>query len=290
MTYDPVTQDPSTSDPQHPPALEALDIPSGGVNLLAWLYLAQGAGPHPTVIYLHGFPGYERGIDLQQVLRRAGWNALGLHYRGAWGCPGDFAFTHALEDVAAALAWARTPAARERYRVDASRLVLIGHSMGGFAALMTAARDADLAGVAAIAPLNLGLVATAARGDPAMAERGIQMLTDWGLRPLRGMTARELVSEAVAHADEWNLLAHAPALARQRLLLVGARQDEVLPPPIHHQPLLQALLGTVAGAGETPALPATPRFTCVELDADHGFSARRIALAHVLVEWLRAEM
>jgi esterase/lipase len=46
------------------------------------LYLAQGKGPHATVLFLHGFPGNEKNIDLAQAVRRAGFNALVFYYRG----------------------------------------------------------------------------------------------------------------------------------------------------------------------------------------------------------------
>jgi hypothetical protein len=28
------------------------------------IYIASGAGPHPTVLMLHGFPGNEKNLDL----------------------------------------------------------------------------------------------------------------------------------------------------------------------------------------------------------------------------------
>jgi pimeloyl-ACP methyl ester carboxylesterase len=62
----------------------------------ALFYLAGGPGPHPTIVLLHGFPGNEQNLDLAQSIRRAGWNVLTLHYRGAWGSPG---FTLAAEVV-----------------------------------------------------------------------------------------------------------------------------------------------------------------------------------------------
>lgn len=47
------------------------------------MYMAAGAGPHPTVLLLHGLPGNEQNVDLAQSIRRAGWNVLTLHYRGS---------------------------------------------------------------------------------------------------------------------------------------------------------------------------------------------------------------
>src|SRR5207302_8076430 len=118
-------------DAAHPPRMEVLHIPSGGVLINGVAYLAGGAGPHPTVVLLHGFPGNEKNLDLAQAIRRAGWNVLYFNYRGSWGSPGDFSFTHAMEDTQAAIAFLRDPATAKKLRVDPAHIVLIGHSMGG---------------------------------------------------------------------------------------------------------------------------------------------------------------
>src|ERR1700721_1446167 len=90
-------------DPVHPPRSAQVLIPSHGMEMNGLFYLAGGAGPHPTIVLLHGFPGNEQNLDLAQAIRRAGWNVLTLHYRGSWGSPGKFSFSNALEDSDAAL-------------------------------------------------------------------------------------------------------------------------------------------------------------------------------------------
>ena len=74
-------------DPKHPARMEVLHIPSGGVALNGVAYLAAGAGPHPTLLIMHGLPGNEKNLDLAQAVRRAGWNAVTFSYRGSWGSP-----------------------------------------------------------------------------------------------------------------------------------------------------------------------------------------------------------
>jgi len=69
---------------RHWPAL--FDFDDAGSNAI--VYEAQGAGPHPTVVLLHGFPGNEKNLVLAQALRRAGWNVVFFHYRGSWGSGG----------------------------------------------------------------------------------------------------------------------------------------------------------------------------------------------------------
>ena len=71
-TYDPATMDKTVADSVHPPAMVELAFESNGHRVNGLMYLAQGAGPHPTVILLHGYPGNERNLDLAQALRRAG--------------------------------------------------------------------------------------------------------------------------------------------------------------------------------------------------------------------------
>jgi len=97
-------------DKEYPAKMDSFQIPSHGAALNAIAYLAAGAGPHPVVIVLHGFPGNEKNLDLAQAIRRAGWNAVFFDYRGSWGSPGAFTFGNSLEDTAAAIAYLRDPA------------------------------------------------------------------------------------------------------------------------------------------------------------------------------------
>ena len=67
-----IEQDAASIDPVHPPALVELNFESHGERLNGILYQANGAGPHPTVVLLHGYPGNEKNLDLAQSLRRVG--------------------------------------------------------------------------------------------------------------------------------------------------------------------------------------------------------------------------
>ena len=155
--------DPKQIDTSNPLAIVELGFDSYGDRLNGILYQANGAGPHPTVILLHGYPGNEKNLDLAQSMRRAGFNVLFFHYRGAWGSGGDFSFTHVVEDVGSAADYLRNNA--NEYRVDPDRLLMIGHSMGGFAALQGAARDKAVTCVAGIAPADVGRIADIAKSD-----------------------------------------------------------------------------------------------------------------------------
>src|SRR5579863_1312526 len=125
-----VISDPAP-DPDHPPRSAQVLVPSHGLGMNGLFYLAGGAGPHPTLVLLHGFPGNEQNLDLAQAIRRAGWNVLTLHYRGSWGSQGTFSIAHAVEDGDAAVAFLRRPEVAAKFGIDPSRMVMGGHSMGG---------------------------------------------------------------------------------------------------------------------------------------------------------------
>jgi dipeptidyl aminopeptidase/acylaminoacyl peptidase len=157
--------DPLVIDPVHlagPPARTLpLTFQSAGTTLMGILHLPAGPGPHPVVILLHGFPGNERNVDLAQALRRAGYASLVFHYRGSWGMGGSWSWTHVLEDSARVVAQLRDPDTATRNALDPDRVAVIGHSLGGFAALMTVAADPAIAAVASVAGFDFGAAAAA---------------------------------------------------------------------------------------------------------------------------------
>jgi dienelactone hydrolase len=268
-----MTTDPSP-DPLHPAALVTYAFDSHGARLNGIGYLPGGGGPHPIVLVLHGFPGNERNLDLAQAYRRAGWGAFVFHYRGAWGSGGDFAFAHVLEDVHSALAFVRSRAGS--FRTDPDRIALIGHSMGGWASLITASEDSDLLGAGSLAGWNVGAEARMILSGSSAEARVLAGMAD-ALGPLHGTDAEALVREAKARHGEWDLEDRAQKLANRPLLIVAASRDEEVAPDLHHTPVVNAL--RTAGAS---------RLTELVLDTDHALSDHRIALARATIDWLRS--
>jgi uncharacterized protein len=227
-------------------------------------------------LLLHGFPGYERNADLAQAIRRAGFNVLLFHPRGAWGSEGTYSNSHVMEDVATALAWLRRPVAADSYRVDPHRVILVGHSGGGFHALHAAATDADVHSVAALAPIDIGTRGRALLDSAAFAAavRQRELL----LGPIHAVSARALIQELADHATDWQLERLVPVLARKRLLLIAATHDGEVPLDEVYEPFTAALRRQGATA-----------FTARLLDTDHAFSNSRLELARLVITWLCAD-
>ena len=200
-------------DAAHPTHNQQLLIPSGGVGMNALLFAAAGAGPHPTVILMHGLPGNERNLDLAQAIRRAGWDVLTFTYRGAWGSPGDFSIANAMEDTKAALDFARSPEAA-RLGIDPRHVVLAGHSMGGATAFMTAAGSSGLDGLILLDAWN---IAGGTSKGAISRDEMVRGFDDFG-NSLHGATPETIADEVIAKRTQWDLPANAHRLAKLPVL------------------------------------------------------------------------
>jgi dipeptidyl aminopeptidase/acylaminoacyl peptidase len=276
----PAISDPEDVNSEYPPAMIEAKFESHGSVLSGLVYVANGPGPHPTALFLHGFPGSERNLDLAQALRRAGTNAVYFSYRGAWGNEGGFSPEHALEDAAALLATIRDSAWAAQTRSDPDRVAVVGHSFGGFVGALATARDPAVRCYAHLAGANFGALALASRSDSSVRE-ALRASFAPDVAAYGGaidVNIDSLLAQSESRAEEYQTPAHAADLASRPLLVVAGTRDRATPKEMHHDPFVAAL-------GEAGA----DRVTEVVYDDDHSFSAHRIELARRLVEWQAAE-
>jgi len=268
-----LTTDPPV-DKDHPAAMESFQIPSHGAALNAIAYLAPGAGPHPVVIVLHGFPGNEKNLDLAQSIRRAGWNAVFFDYRGSWGSPGSFSFGNCIEDTQAAIAYLRDPANAAKLRTDPKRIALVGHSMGGFLAAYAGSHDPAILGTVMISAANMGYMPKRAEvaGDPkaSLAQLAAALVRE-DILPLAGCTGESLAQELTDHQKDWNFLGYASLFGNRPLLLITS--DDGL------APFSTALAEAVRKQGSKSVKEA-------HYSTDHSYSDHRIALQVEVLNWL----
>jgi dienelactone hydrolase len=165
--------------------------------LTATLFQPPGAGPFPVVILNHGSPSRARDRDVMgrwrlvpQVREIVGWGAAVLvpMRRGYGASPGDFsegsgscergpdyarALRESARDVLSAVDFVRT-----RPTLDARRIVLMGQSAGGAAALAAASQSP--AGVIGLVNLAGGRGGNGRDGKPCAPDRMAQLLSDYG--------------------------------------------------------------------------------------------------------------
>lgn len=241
-------------DSAHPATMEVLHIPSGGVEINGVAYLAAGPGPHSTIIIMHGLPGNEKNLDLAQAVRRAGWNAVTFNYRGSWGSPGRFSFVGNLKDARDVLAYLRRPENLARLRINPSRIVLAGHSMGGWVAARTAEADAELAGTILISGANMG--------ERHSHKDWLDLMAS-DMETLAGTTPEQMAAEVEQNETTFDWTPDAARLAKTPLLVLSS--DDGLAPALNEL------------AQRVRAVPGS-RVTAIHVATDHSWSDRRIRL------------
>ena len=167
--------------------LERLEVhfPSGDAKCQAWLYLPDGPQPHPVIVMAHGLGGI-RQMRLDAYAERfaaAGYACLVFDYRHFGASEGQprqlLDIKLQLADWAAAIAYARS-----RPDLDSARVVLWGTSFGGGHAIVTAARDGDIAAAIAQCPFTDGLASVLAmdpRTSAKVTARAVRDLIGAGL-------------------------------------------------------------------------------------------------------------
>ena len=187
-----------------------------------------------------------------------------MNYRGSWGSPGEFRFGNNLEDADAVLAFLRDPGNARSLGIDTSRLVIAGHSMGGWVVALTAAHDRGLLGAILISMADMSDIGTRTRAQVARLMRE-------NMETLAGVTAESMADELIAGAPKWRVADAVPGLARLPLLVMSS--DDGLAPQS------DTLVSAVRAKGN-------PWVTTVHQPTDHAWSDKRIALQSSIVEWL----
>jgi len=263
------------TDPKGPfarkPENMAPIVNSHGASLFGRLLLPGLESPEersPLVIFLHGYPGGEQNIDLAQDLRRIGAAAYHFSYRGVWGSHGDYSFTHLIEDVFTVVDYFREHA--ELYRIDPEKILLVGHSMGGFAALNALHGGVKVKGAVLMAPCDIAMMYQ----EEQEAFDTLMTRQDEGYFHLA--PGFRLEAELKAKWEDWRFTHLGESLsANYTYHFIGAAGDTLCPVKSHLEPLLEVL--------KNRNIP----FTKTLFDDGHSFYGKRCKLAQRLGEILK---
>jgi pimeloyl-ACP methyl ester carboxylesterase len=270
-----IMEDVKLGDKEFPPNMTPFIFQVKGSDLYGIVYVAEGKGPHPTAIVLHGFPGNEKNLDLAQALRRAGINAVFFGFRGAWGSEGNFSYQNCIEDTVAAIDFFKKPENIQKFRVDPEKFIIIGHSMGGFVTMNVAKLRQDVKTCVYLSGWNMGYEAErlSKAGEDALTKRKQWLAAS--AAPLKGTNVELLLEEFFSMKDTHNLISYVPELKGKKILMVTAKQDTVCPTQYDHQPLYDAL---------KKAYPNdVAEFI---LNTDHAYSATRMEMIRGVFEWM----
>ena len=222
-------------------------IDSDGLRLASHFARPPGFARVPGLVLCHGFPTGPRGGPssastypelAERLARETGWAVLTFNFRGTGTSEGDFSLDGWLVDLGRAVDVLSE-------RPDVGGVWLAGSSTGGSLAIVRAAEDPRVRGVATFAA-------------PAS-------FSEWAANPIRLLSDARALG-IIRHPDfppdpdEWGRrfgevspMAAAAKLAPRPLLLIHGDQDEVVPLS-DARALYEAAYGTadlrvVAGAG-----------------------------------------
>ena len=140
-----------------------------GKPVLLDLHVPDGPGPFPAAILVHG-GGFDEGSrstnprPLFEPLANAGFAWFSIDYRMA----PEFRFPQAIEDLNIAIRWVKANASA--YRVDVSKIAIIGESAGGYLVNYAGTHETPDTGVAAVVdfygPVDYGKLAELRRDHP----------------------------------------------------------------------------------------------------------------------------
>ena len=253
------------------PDMSGVQVKSQGCTLNG--YVLTPGGPkeeiHPAAIMLHGFPGNCTNNDIGIALCRMGFVVFNVFYRGAWGSEGYYTFTGKVEDAVTVAEWVRSEETAALYRIDTENVFLVGHSMGGFAAVNTMRRLPWLKGAVIMAPYDM----------PWFFENGREQefydLLPIG-RSLRQESEDSLVKDALGC---WQTMGFSKAfddLKDRNLYFLGGALDTCAVPANMIEPLFAKLQAHETAANQKYDL----------LPTDHCFADMRIRLCRLVGNWL----
>ncbi|MDE2141521.1 MAG: alpha/beta fold hydrolase [Elusimicrobia bacterium] len=209
----------------------------------------------PAALFLHGFPGSEKNVDVQRELMKRGIASLSPSFLGAWGSGGSYRFTTLVPQAAAAL-----DRMKKLPFVDPRRVAVFGFSMGAWTALNLAGADRSLRAAVAVAPC----------GGPEMLGPGTRSFLAHLSRPLNAPKPAVLLADFRAAMRRFDPASAVPKL-NAPLLLIHGDADDTIP---------------VAVSRRLAALAPRGTRLVVEHGADHGFLDRREKLTRLAAGWI----
>jgi pimeloyl-ACP methyl ester carboxylesterase len=246
-------------DEFYPGAQVELTIPSSGSKMYGLAYTADGKGPHPTVILLHGLPGNERSLDLAQSIRRGGYNVIYFNYRGSWGSKGTFGFQNSIDDVGAVIDYITDSLNSSTLKVDKDRIALYGHSMGAGFSLLAGLKDPRVKAVIGISVFN---PYTLLQGDEARGN--LISLKEYFLTlGMLNCNPDKFLNNLLADVEKYNI---------QALIVSSTKPVLVIDEHMNNRGFTK--------------ITKRRAFSYKIWNTDHAFSNRRIALTVEVKNWL----
>ena len=154
------------------------------------------------------------------------------------------------------------------------KIVLIGHSMGGFLSLLASMKFPKIKNIASLAGFNFGLFTDYILSHPEFKEITMEGLAS-GSELVTNSDAEKVFDEMVENKEMWNIVKRVNELIGKNIFLIAAEFDAVAPLELHHTPLIYVLKSMDV------------KLQSKILKCGHSFSSMRIGLTTEIINWLK---
>ena len=151
-----------------------------------------------------------------------------------------------------------------KLQIDTKKIVLAGHSMGGWVTAMTAARDHALAGAILISAADMGQIGKMDH------DKLVAMMAD-NMEGLAGVTAESMANEDAQNSKAFGFANAIPGLKDVPLLVLSANDG------LASQ--TDSLIHAIQAEGGH-------NVKAIHVATDHGWSDHRIFLESTVIDWL----
>lgn len=240
-------------------------------RILCTVYTAEGDGPHPVLIFTHGYPGHEKNLDLAQALRRAGFSSVIFFYRGCWGSEGDFSFEGSFEDTKTILDFVLNDT---QYNFDKKNIFFIGHSLGCVNAARMIALYPQVKGGVFLAPCDLWRIYLLGLKNDNYRDH-LHALLEEGIPYIHGTDEAALTAEIKGSTGRLSIGSCIQAISKKSILWISSPDDEVVSEAEETYPYIKKIKQF-----------SPSRFKWLRVSSDHYFSNMRSQLTEDIASFL----
>ena len=246
-----------------------LDVVVEGSHIYGEIMWPDGSykKDRPCVILFHGFPGTGRNDDILFSLRRAGCVTINVHHRGAWGSQGKYLVSNCVKDAIEVAKYAKSKSFVNKYKIDPSKIFLIGHSMGGNTVVNAAKKLPWIKGIILLTPFNTAMM----EGNDKFME---DLMNEGTIMNQDGPKA--MLKDLRKHAHEYNYLTNYKKLMGMNICSVCGSLDPLIQYDVTVKPLVDTLIKE-----KTKGLIKTKI-----VKAGHGLDQYRISTIRFIAEFI----
>lgn len=144
---------------------DTLTFESEGSKLVGYFY-ASKKSDSPTLLFTQGFMDSGDIWSIGKTLSNNGINIFQFDFRGCHNSEGKQGLVNSQEDIEAALDFLKSNEMKEKYDIDASKIILGGYSYGGRMSMIYAINHQEIKRVISISGGDLGVFGDLVKSNP----------------------------------------------------------------------------------------------------------------------------